>query len=62
MTVVEDLRNDMSLREISRVSCISLSSLYYKEKERRVKRLSPQIEHNIISTASERPTYGYRRI
>ena len=62
MTVVEDLRNDMSLREISRVSGISLSSLYYKEKERRVKRLSPQIEHNIIMTASERPTYGYRRV
>ena len=62
MTIVEDLRCDMSLREISRVSGISLSSLYYKEKERRVKRLSPQIEQDIISTASERPTYGYRRV
>ena len=62
MTIVEDLRNDMSLREISRVSGISLSSLYYKEKERRVKRLSPLIEQDIIRTASERPTYGYRRV
>ena len=62
MTVVEDFRNDMSLREISRVSGISLSSFYYQEKERRVKRLSPLIEQDIISTASERPTYGYRRI
>ena len=62
MTVVEDLRNDMSLREISRVSGISLSSLYYKEKERRVNRLSPQIKQDIINTASERPTYGYRRV
>ena len=62
MTIVEDLRNDMSLREISRVSGISLSSFYYQEKERRVMRLSPQIEHDIIMTASERPTYGYRRI
>ena len=62
MTVVEDLRGDMSLREISRVSGISLSSLYYREKERRVKRLSPQIEEDIIRTASERPTYGYRRV
>jgi transposase InsO family protein len=62
MTVVEDLRSDMSLREISRVSGISLSSFYYHEKERRVKRLSPQIEQDIIRTASERPTYGYRRI
>jgi transposase InsO family protein len=62
MTVVEDLQSEMPLREISRVSGISLSSLYYKEKERRVKRLSPQIEQDIISTASERLTYGYRRI
>ncbi len=55
MTVVEDLRSDMPLREISRVSGISLSSLHYREKERRVKRLSPQIEQDIIRTASERP-------
>ena len=62
MTVVENLRRDMSLRGISRVSGISLSSFYYKEKERRVKRLSPPIEQDIIRTASERPTYGYRRL
>ena len=35
MTVVEDLRCDMPLREIARVSGISLSSFYYQEKERR---------------------------
>ena len=35
MTVVEDLRGDMPLREISRISGISLSSLYYTEKERK---------------------------
>ena len=58
MTVVEDLRNDMSLREISRVSGISLSSFCYQEKKRRVKRLSPLIEQDIISTASERPCHG----
>ena len=62
MTVVEDLRSDMPLREISWVSGISLSSLYYKEKERKVKRLFPQIERDIIRVASERPTYGYRRV
>ncbi len=61
MTVVEDLQSEMPLREISRVSGISLSSFYYQEKERRVNRLSPQIEQDIIRTASERPTYGYRR-
>ena len=58
MTVVEDLRGDMPLREISRVSGISLSSFCYQEKKRRVKRLSPLIEQDIISTASERPCHG----
>ena len=43
MTVVENLRSDMPLREISRVSGISLSSFYYQEKERRVKRLSTKL-------------------
>ncbi|MCL4413110.1 MAG: IS3 family transposase [Candidatus Thermoplasmatota archaeon] len=62
MIVVEDLKSDMPLREIARVSGISLSSFYYQEKERRVSRLSPQIEEEIIITASERPTYGYRRV
>jgi hypothetical protein len=33
MTVVEELRNDMPLREISRVSGISLSSFYYEGEE-----------------------------
>lgn len=52
MTVVEGLRSDMSLRDVSRISGISLASLYYKERERGVKRLSPQIEQAIITTAS----------
>ncbi|MEM3449795.1 MAG: IS3 family transposase, partial [Nitrososphaerota archaeon] len=60
MIVVEDLREYMSLREISRISGISLSSFYYKERS--VIRLSPQIEYDIIRIASERPTYGYRRV
>ena len=59
MTIVEDLRGDMSLREISRVSGISLSSFYYQGKERRVKRLSPQIEQDTINTASGRLTYDH---
>ncbi|MEM3846505.1 MAG: hypothetical protein QXU98_12495 [Candidatus Parvarchaeota archaeon] len=39
MIVVEDLREYMSLRGISSVSGISLSSFYYKERS--VIRLSP---------------------
>lgn len=42
MMAVEDLRSDMSFREISRVSGISISSLYYREEERRVHRFSPK--------------------
>ena len=52
----------MLLRETSRISDISLSSFYYTEKERKVRRLSPLIEQGVIRTASERPTYGYRRV
>ena len=40
----------------------SKNSLNYRGPCQRVIRLSPQIEQDIISTASERPTYGYRRI
>jgi hypothetical protein len=47
MTIVEDLRNDMPLRKISMVSGSSLSSFYYQEKERRVNRLSPLVEHDM---------------
>jgi AcrR family transcriptional regulator len=50
------------LRDIARASDISPSSLYYREKERRVSRLSPQIKQDIIRTASERPIYGYGRV
>ncbi|MEM4066166.1 MAG: IS3 family transposase [Candidatus Micrarchaeaceae archaeon] len=60
MIVVEDLGEYMSLREISSVSGISLSSFYYKERS--VIRLSPQIEYDIIRIASERPTYGYWKV
>lgn len=52
MNVVDDLRSDMPLREISRVSGISLSSFYYQEKERRVTRLSPQIEYDGVTFVS----------
>ena len=57
---VENPKEYMSLRDISSVSGISLSSFYYKERS--VIRLSPQIEYDIIRVASERPTYGYRRV
>ena len=41
MTVVEDLRNDMPIRDIARISGIPFSSFYDQEKERGVRRLPP---------------------
>ena len=52
----------MSLRNISRISGISLSGYYYKSTERHIQRLDPLIKERIKDIASERPTYGYRRV
>ena len=62
MMVLEDLKPRMPLRRISRISGISLSGYYYHPRERHVERLDPQIRERIRMIASERPTYGYRRV
>ena len=62
MMVLDDLKDQIPLREISRISGISLSGYYYKPRERHVERLDPSIKKRIRETASERPTYGYRRV
>ena len=62
MMVIEDLKQGMSLRNISRISGISLSGYYYKPKERHFERLDPSIKERIREIAPERPTYGYRRV
>ena len=62
MTVLDDLKDKVPLREISRISGISLSEYYYKPRERQVERLDPSIKERIRYIASERPTYGYRRV
>ena len=41
MMVLEDLKHEMSLRNISRISGISLSGYYYRPMERHVERLDP---------------------
>ena len=60
--VLEDLKQWMSLRNISRISGISLSGYYYRPKQRHLERLDPQIKERTREIASERPTYGYRRV
>ena len=39
--VINDLKDQIPLREISRISGISLSGYYYKLRERHVERLDP---------------------
>ena len=57
-----NLKENMSIREISRISGISLSTYYYSSSKRNVKRINPETERKILDIALERPTYGYRRI
>ena len=59
---IQDLKDQIPLREISRISGISLSGYYYRPKERHVERLDPSIKERIKDIASERPIYGYRRV
>ncbi len=60
--VLEDVKHEMSLRNISRTPGISLSGHYYRPGERPIQRLDPSIKERIKDIASERPTYGYRRV
>ena len=62
MMVIDDLKDQISLREISRISGISLSGYYYKPVRRYIQRLDPSIKEKIRYIASEKPTYGYRRV
>jgi putative transposase len=60
--VINDLKDQIPLREISRISGISLSGYYYKPVKRHIQRLDPSTRARISDIASERPTYGYRRV
>ncbi len=62
MMVINDLKDQMPLRVISRISGISLSGYYYKPVKRHIQRLDPSIKERVKDIASERPTYGYRRV
>ena len=62
MMLIDDLKQEMSLRNISRRSGISLSGYYYKCTEWHIQRFDLSIKERIKHIASERPTYGYRRV
>ena len=62
MMVIDDLKDQIPLREISSISGISLSGYYYKPVKRYIQRLDPAIKEKVRYIASERTTYGYRRV
>ena len=45
--VINDLKDQIPLREISRISGISLSGYYYRPSERHVERLDPSTRARI---------------
>ena len=53
MMVLEYLRHRMSLRNISRISGISLFGYYYRPRERHIQRIDPTIRERIRDVASE---------
>ena len=52
MMVLEDLKDQIPLREISRISGISLSGYCYRPRERHVERLDPTIKEIVRKIAS----------
>ena len=50
------------MRNISRISGMSLYGYYYRPREKQVERLDPSIKERIRYIASERLTYGYRTV
>ena len=54
--VIEDLKEEMSLRNISRISGISLSGYYHLPEREHIQRLDPSIKASILNIASERPS------
>ncbi|MCW6170966.1 MAG: IS3 family transposase [Thermoplasmatales archaeon] len=57
-----NLSEFMTVREISRISGIPLSTYYYQPRSRTVNRIDSVRAKRITDLALERPTYGYRRI
>ena len=62
MMVLDDLKDKVPLRQISRISGISLSGYYYRPTERHIQRLDPSNKEWIRYITSKKPTYGYRRV
>lgn len=57
MMALENLKDRIPLRDISRISGISLSGYYYRSREGHIQRIASSIRERIMDIASERPTY-----
>ena len=57
MIVFGELRDWISLTEISNISGISISSYYYSSRERRITNLDLSVKEIVTQIASERPKY-----
>ena len=60
--VMDDIRSEMSVREALRISGIPPFLFYYRPRKRSVTRLNQSVVEDTLRVASERPTYGYRRV
>ncbi len=56
------IKTKMGVREASRISGIPLSLFYYRSGKRSVTRLDPSVVEDTLRVATDRPTYGYRRV
>ena len=65
MIIINELKNSMPVARISGTAGIPTSFIYYNRSEHPGKgktRISEEIETEIVKIASNRTTYGYRRI
>ena len=60
MMVIEDLKKEMSLRNISGIFGILPSDNHYKSTEILIQRLALSIKDRIKDITSERTRFGYR--
>ncbi len=65
MIAINELKNSMPVARISRTAGITRSFIYYNRSEhigKRKTKVSGEIETEIVKIASNRTTYGYRRM
>ncbi len=62
MMIIEYLKDQIPLTEISQISANPLSGQYYDPVKRHNRRLDPSTRERNSGTTLERPKYGYGRV